>query len=152
MERIARGRKHDVELATGALGDVVEKVTPRSAREPVALDVDPRSVGELEAADIDGVAERVLAQSSASAALAAALIGAVVPNEDDRTTEVTLRGLLHHLALEAVESGRQGAAHLGGAVPPEGPFLDPGGVCDVAALPRGPVRHRGEMVTFAAKS
>ncbi len=75
VKRVARRRQDDVEIGAGTLGHVAQKIAPRPARGPIARDVDARSIGQLEDADIDRVAERMLAQPSASAALAAALIG-----------------------------------------------------------------------------
>ena len=47
-------------------------------------------------------------------------LGAEMTDEHDRAPEMTLGCRLNGFALEAVELHRQGAAHLGGAVPTRG--------------------------------
>ena len=121
VERIARRRQHDVEIGAGTFRDVMQEVVPRPTPAPVGLDGDPRAVGELEAADIDGVAQRMLAQPCIAAILAATAIGAEMTDERDRAPEMTLgcglNGLLGQRQIERLaRPDAKGEGLLGSAI------------------------------------
>ncbi len=88
VERVARRRQHDVEIGAGAFGDIVQEVAAWAVPAPIGLDGDAGAVGELEAADIDGVAARMLAEPPVAAILAAAGIGAEMMDEGDGPAEM----------------------------------------------------------------
>ncbi len=138
------GGQHDVEALAGALGERVEEQGLRAGPAPVALDVDDRMVGQVEAEHVDGAAVRVLGEILAAADLAAR-IGAGMIDPRHRLLEVALGQRLDPLIFEVREGDRELAAERGRPIEIDalGRDLDPVG--EAAALRGGEGRHLLEL-------
>ena len=97
MQRVGARRQHQVEDAAGPARHVAQEGAARAALVPVARDRDLRAVGEVEARDVDGAAERMLREPAARVAVARpAGIAAEMADAHDVLAEMPLRGGLQH--------------------------------------------------------
>ena len=105
MEHVGAGAEHRGEVLAGAGVNLVqERRLLTVGLLPVANDADLAPVRELEAGDIDGVAERVFRQSRAwNVVDAAAAIGAEGLQADDVGAEARLGARLHDLGEPSLE-------------------------------------------------